>query len=181
MFRAIEVDTEEQLEKLIQKEKPSCKYLYICKYNGLIHLSENGLLKRFGIMASTATDIEEENQYVLDAIQNNPSIEGTLAHQIKEGDTQDNVVTFESNDNIDATSWSDVQVLESGEKHSSIFNKVSTMFKNIRYLYKLLGTTDISAIQNGTVTGAIDYFNSKLSGTTIISYQSNNNSESSEE
>lgn len=78
------------------------------------------------------------------------------------GDTADNIVSFTSGDGIDPTGWTDVSVLATGEKHSSIFAKISTMFKNIRYLYKMLGTTDISSIGDGTATGAISTLNSNL-------------------
>lgn len=77
-------------------------------------------------------------------------------------DTKDNIVSFTNNDTTNPTSWSDVSALTSGEKHTSIFTKISTMFKNIRYLYKLIGTTDISAIGNGTVTGGLSALNSNL-------------------
>lgn len=77
-------------------------------------------------------------------------------------DTKDNVVSFTNNDTSNPTSWSDISVLTSGEKHTSIFTKISTMFKNIRYLYKLIGTTDISAIGNGTITGGLSTLNSNL-------------------
>lgn len=77
-------------------------------------------------------------------------------------DTKDNVVSFTNNDTTNPTSWSDVSVLTSGEKHTSIFTKISTMFKNIRYLYKLIGTTDISAIGNGTITGGLSTLNSNF-------------------
>lgn len=56
----------------------------------------------------------------------------------KESDTEDNVVTFESGDLLSPNSWSNVDVLESGESHKSIFHKLSTMVKNIRYLYDLI-------------------------------------------
>lgn len=80
----------------------------------------------------------------------------TLAEKLdKTGDSKNNTVTFTSKDSTAANTWTDVNLLASGEKHSSILNKVSTMFKNIRFLYKMLGTTDISTIGNGTVTGAI--------------------------
>ncbi len=84
--------------------------------------------------------------------------ENTLANkeEIEKGDSQNRIVTFTSNDNADAQSWTDVAVMESGEKHKNLFEKISTMFKNVRYLYRLLGTTDISAIQNGTVTGILN-------------------------
>ena len=36
------------------------------------------------------------------------------------------------------------------------------MFKNVRYIWKLLGTTDISGIGNGTVTGAVSSLNTNL-------------------
>ena len=62
----------------------------------------------------------------------------------------------------DASAWTNVAVLTSGEKHASLFAKVSQMFKNVRYLYKMLGTTDISSIGCGTVTGAIVNINALL-------------------
>ena len=68
-------------------------------------------------------------------------------------DTQNNTVTFTSADETNPTAWKDVAALASKEKHSSLLNKISTMFSNVRYLYKILGTTDISAL--GTVTQAL--------------------------
>ena len=80
--------------------------------------------------------------------------------QLDGGDTADGITTFTSNDTSESSSWTDVDVMNSGEKHSSLFSKISTMFKNIRYLYKLLGTTDISTVGDGTVSGAISSLNS---------------------
>lgn len=53
----------------------------------------------------------------------------------KQGDTAENIVTFESNDSEDVNEWTSVEVLASKEKHNSIIAKLSRMFKNIRYLY----------------------------------------------
>ena len=80
------------------------------------------------------------------------------------GDSQNNIVTFESTDSIEDSNilWNDVGLLQSEETHKSLFNKISTMFKNIRYLYKLIGNTDISTISDGTVTGVIDELNGKI-------------------
>lgn len=77
----------------------------------------------------------------------------------------DHTATFTSADVADgsATEWTTVAKLASGETHKSIFGKISTMFKNVRYLYKMLGTTDISSIGGGTVTGAINTLNGNLS------------------
>lgn len=80
----------------------------------------------------------------------------------KTGDSKDSTVTFTSADGKEPTSYTDIALLATGEKHSSILNKISTMFKNVRYLYKMLGTTDISAIGNGTVTGGLSELNSNL-------------------
>lgn len=74
-----------------------------------------------------------------------------------EYDTKNSVVAFTSSDvaDGDASSWTTVTKVASGEKRSSLFAKMSQMFKNIRYLHKLLGTTDISSIGDGTVTGGL--------------------------
>lgn len=78
------------------------------------------------------------------------------------GDSNQNIVTFTSDDDTNPSSPSPVAKFESGETHSSLFNKVSTMFKNIRYLLKMLGTANISSIGDGTVTGAVSTLNSNL-------------------
>ena len=70
-------------------------------------------------------------------------------------DTAKSYTTFDSADDKNPTTWSDVELLTSKEEQQSLFSKISTMFKNIRYLYKILGTTDISHYSDGTVTGAI--------------------------
>lgn len=84
------------------------------------------------------------------------------------GDTTNNIVTFTSGDSTSPTAWTNVDSLVTGEKHSSLLNKISTMIKNVRFLYKVLGTTDISTIGDGTVTGAVSTLNSSLNGLPII-------------
>lgn len=88
----------------------------------------------------------------------------TLVNQkeIREGDSKNKIITFDSMDSKKADKWTDVAMMESGEKHKSLIKKISIMFKNVRYLYKLLGTTDISKIEDGTVTGAIKKVNKAL-------------------
>jgi len=80
----------------------------------------------------------------------------------KTGDSKDNVITFGSSDTTSPSGWTNTALLKSGETHKSFAQKVSTMFKNVRWLYKMLGTTDISAIGGGTVTGAINALNTGL-------------------
>ena len=72
------------------------------------------------------------------------STKGDLQTQVNEklsetDDTKDNTVTFTSADESNPTAWKDVATLDSKEKHSSILNKISNMFSNIRYLYKNVG------------------------------------------
>ena len=84
--------------------------------------------------------------------------------QNKDGDSKDNTVTFENSDSTTADSWTDVAVLATGEKHSSLFAKISTMFKNIRYIYthfikseNILETLEeiVANTQSGEVAGAL--------------------------
>lgn len=98
----------------------------------------------------------------------NPST-GTLSATKLVAKTEDSTVAFVSNDTTSPTAWTDVAVLSTNEKHASLFNKVSTMLKNVRWIYKKLGTTDISKIGDGTVTGALSSLNSNLS-TKVDSY-----------
>lgn len=78
-----------------------------------------------------------------------------------DGDSQDNTVTFTSNDSLTGDSTPPA-LLTSGETHASIFSKVSTIFKNVRWLLSKMGETDISTIGNGTVTGALSTLNSNI-------------------
>lgn len=76
-----------------------------------------------------------------------------------DGDSQSNTVTFTSNDSLTGDSTAPA-LLASKETHASIFSKVSTIFKNVRWLLSKMGTTDISTLGDGTVTGALSTLNS---------------------
>ena len=106
----------------------------------------------------------KETSYRRGNVNLTPENIGALA---TDGDTASNVTSFTSSDLADgsASLWTSVATLTSGEKHSSLFAKISQMFKNVRYLYKMLGTTDISSIGGGTVTGAISSQNKALAQT----------------
>lgn len=86
----------------------------------------------------------------------------TIGAVAKKGDTAENVVSYTSNDVANPDSYTDVDLLKSGETHKSVLQKISTMFKNIRYLYKMLGTADISALGDGTILGALCTLNSNI-------------------
>ena len=71
----------------------------------------------------------------------------------------ENFSSSDVSDSDSVTKWTAVDKLATGEDHHTIMGKISKMFKNIRYLYKMLGTTDISSIGNGTVTNALSVLN----------------------
>ena len=123
--------------------------------------SYNDLSNKPTIPAAVAVKGNAESSYRTGNVNLTPANIGALAIN---GDSKSNTVTFTSNDVDDAsaTSWTSVSKLATGITHATFFQRVSQMFKNVRYLYKMLGTTDISKIGNGTVTGALDTLNSNL-------------------
>lgn len=80
------------------------------------------------------------------------------------------LTTFVSGDSSTGDSTAPAVII-SGETHKSLFNKISTAVKNVRWLLSKMGTTDISTLGDGTVTGALSTLNSnigtKLSNTDI--------------
>ena len=78
------------------------------------------------------------------------------------GDTSNTTVRFTSGDSANPTGWADVDVVTSGEKLSSLMRKFSLFVKNVRYLWKILGTTNLDGIGDGTVTGAINALNTGI-------------------
>jgi hypothetical protein len=89
---------------------------------------------------------------------------GSLQEQIISGDSKDNIVNFVSNDNTQVSKWTDVEALESGETHRSIFNKISTMFANIRYIYNNVGNIKgiVETLDDCTATTVEGYAASAL-------------------
>lgn len=57
-----------------------------------------------------------------------------------------------------------LEELTTGEKLSSIFGKLKLAVKNLKSLIGLIGTTDISTIGDGTITGGLSDVNGKLNG-----------------
>lgn len=55
-----------------------------------------------------------------------------------------------------------LEELTTGEKLSSIFGKLKLAVKNLKLLIGLIGTTDISTIGDGTITGGLSDVNGKL-------------------
>ena len=71
---------------------------------------------------------------------------------------------FSSSDNVTPPAWSEVNTISSGDTNSTIFSKLTTMVKNVRWLYAKLGNEDFSATGQSTVTGALSSLQSELDG-----------------
>lgn len=72
----------------------------------------------------------------------------------KTGDSSNLTAVFE-----EATT---LEELTTGEKLSSIYGKLKLAVKNLKSLIGLIGTTDISTIGDGTITGGLSDVNGKL-------------------
>lgn len=84
-----------------------------------------------------------------------------------DGEVTENTVDYDSADVEDGNaslSWLSIPAFTKANvnKVGAMFTNVARLFRNVRYLYKMLGTTDISKIGNGTCTGAISSLNSSL-------------------
>lgn len=97
----------------------------------------------------------------------NDVVANAAASAVSDADLTDNTVAFTSGDAASPTGWTAVDVLTSGLTIKVLFNRISTMVKNVRWLYSKLGTTDISSIGGGTVTGAISSLNSKFTSDSV--------------
>ena len=110
---------------------------------------------------------------VLNSVSENPvqnkAVTTALSGKLStSGNSQSNTVTYTTGDDVDAnvttsTGWTSVNKMTSSLTHSTLLYRISTMMKNVRWLYKMLGTTDISSLGDGTVTGAINALNNNLS------------------
>ena len=61
---------------------------------------------------------------------------------------------YVSNDKSNTTEYINVDPITTTETNSSIFSKITTMIRNIRYIWSRIGTTDISSIGD-SITSAL--------------------------
>ena len=87
---------------------------------------------------------------------------GSDTYKTKPGDI---VPAYTSGDDASPTAWASVTAVAAGLSFSTLINRITTMMKNVRFLYGLLGVTDISGIGNGTVTGALSTLDGKTTPT----------------
>ena len=97
-------------------------------YGNLICKVCNGVIQfRFESLLGEVTEFIYTNK-------NSIGFAGFRTYIGMDDDTKNNIVSFVSKDTQNATEWMDVDVLNTNETHSSILNKISMMFNNIRFL-----------------------------------------------
>ena len=130
--------------------------------SGLMSASDKSKLDGIAAGANKTTIDASLSSTSSNPVQNkavNSALSGKLGTS---GDAKDVTVTYTSNDSTTAPDATPPVVMTSGEKLSSLFSKLSTFGKNVRWLLSRMGSTDISTIGDGTVTGAISALNSNL-------------------
>ena len=90
---------------------------------------------------------------------------GNIGALAIDGDSQDVITSFTSNDSLNELDSTPPELVVSGESHKSLFSKISTAIKNVRWLLSKIGTTDISSIGDGSITSALSELNTNKQDT----------------
>ncbi len=106
----------------------------------------------------------QENNRVFERIFTNGEWYAWKEYLRTDGDLKDTTVSFTSGDDLNPTGWTAIGKIFSGARLKDILNGFSTGIKNLRFLYKLIGTTDISKIGDGTLTGIVSALNTDIQG-----------------
>lgn len=93
----------------------------------------------------------------------NDVVADAAAAAVAEADLTDNTVAFTSGDSASPTEWTAVDVLTSGLSLKTLFNRISTMIKNVRYIWSKIGTASMGTTAT-TITGAIAEHETDISG-----------------
>lgn len=125
----------------------------------------NGTIE--GILGTDITGLDTTATNLIDAVnQHETAIESLDQSDLlyaDDGQAPTGEVEFVSQDtSLTPSSSTSVTLLSGNDSWSQRFVKISQMFKNIRYLLGKLGSTDISSIGDGSVTGALSSLNMNL-------------------
>lgn len=85
-----------------------------------------------GDLVNADNDTAAAKQLIQNDLVLNMRMDQCLGSDPQYGDSGGLIVTFESNDKT-AGAWEEVPYIKSRETHKSLFSKISTMFKNVRY------------------------------------------------
>lgn len=156
--------------------KGTNSYVYVNRVNG-----PTGPRGATGPMPTLVNNLNTTTagQGALDAAVG-PTIDGKVTGN--GGEAGDTIATFTTSDTTTDTEiieYTDMAKLTSGSPLKTLMSIMSKAVKNVRWFQKLLGTTDISGIGNGTVTNAVstlnDAFKSFQVRTVFIQYTVSNN------
>lgn len=77
---------------------------------------------------------------------------------------KDFYIEVDSEDISNPTEWTNFKTVQNfvSGKLSELFTNISIMSKNLKYLRKLIGTTDISKLADGTLTGIVNSLNTDI-------------------
>lgn len=133
---------------------------------GKISKAVNSLLSHISTTATASVPGHVKVDSSLSSSSTNPvqnkTVNTALAGKLTAtGDAGNTTVTY-----TEATALTE---LASGEKQSAAFGKLKLAVKNVISFARLLGTTDISAIGGGTVTGALSALNNSLATRLVVS------------
>lgn len=92
----------------------------------------------------------------------NEVVANAAASAVADADLTENTVAFTSGDAASPTAWTAVDVLTSGLSLKTLFNRISTMVKNVRYIWNKIGTASMGTTAT-TITGAIAEHESDIS------------------
>lgn len=81
-------------------------------------------------------------------------IDNAAADAVADADLTDNTVAFTSGDAASPTAWTSVSQITTNSTLATLFNRISTMVKNVRYLWNLIGSSSFSNVAS-TLSGAI--------------------------
>ena len=150
--------------------KGTNSYVYVNRVNG-----PTGPRGATGPMPTLVNNLNTTTagQGALDAAVG-PTIDGKVTGN--GGEAGDTIATFTTSDTTTASEiieYTDMDKLTSGSPLKTLMSIMSKAVKNVRWFQKLLGTTDISGIGNGTVTNAVSTLNdAKASNRTVLLYNS---------
>ena len=157
------INNETFLKKIQEKHADDTEEQFQQQYEQLTGYTDT----KIGQLINGAPETLDTIKEVADAILENETIIEALNEAIgkklnKDGDISDATVAFTSEDTDESpTLWKDIGRIVSG-KLKEILNRVSIMSNNLKYLRKLCGTTDVSKIADGTLTGIVNSLNTDI-------------------
>ncbi len=165
------INNETFLKKIQEKHADDTEEQFQQQYEQLTGYTDT----KIGQLINGAPETLDTIKEVADAILENETIIEALNEAIgkklnKDGDISDTTVAFTSEDTDESpTLWKDIGRIVSG-KLKEILNRVSIMSNNLKYLRKLCGTTDVSKIADGTLTGIVNSLNTDIQAMNGLKY-----------